>query len=169
MVIDDMDALPAELAALGRALAVPAAIAIDAVRYTLPNGNQREQWNREVADPAMRLAFRFAHLCQDGLLLADLIETQCAGTTLDMNTAGRAERPQFPLDTPNPPTGADPRPGPLHLGSALARVAAAAGLPVTPPPRLAVGPEARIALGEYIAAAEQRYGQRVREDRVVPA
>jgi hypothetical protein len=30
-----------------------------------------------------------------------------------------------------------------------------------------VGPEARIALGDYIATAEQRYGQRVREDRVI--
>ncbi|MEV3962710.1 tetratricopeptide repeat protein [Nocardia sp. NPDC050193] len=167
MVVDDMDSPPAELLALGRALAVPAAITIDAVRYTLPGGSQREQWNREVADPAVRLAFRFAYLCGDGRLLTDLIETQCAGTTLDATPGERTEDPQFPLDGPVPPAGGEPGPGPLHLGAALARVAAAAGLPVTPPARLAVGPEARIALGDYIAAAEQRYGQRVREDRVI--
>ncbi|MFI5719677.1 tetratricopeptide repeat protein [Nocardia sp. NPDC051750] len=168
MVIDDMDSPPPELAALGRALAVPAAIAIDAVRYTLPNGSQREQWNREVAEPAIRLAFRFAYLCQDGLLLADLIETRCAGTTLDMNRAQPSARPQFPLDIPNPPATSD-LPGPLQLGAALAQVAAAAGLPVAPPPRLAVEPGARIALAEYIAVAEHRYQGRFREDRVIPA
>ncbi|MGW5385996.1 tetratricopeptide repeat protein [Nocardia sp. NPDC003963] len=169
MVVDDMDSPPDELLALGRALAVPAAIAIDAVRYTLPGGHQRDQWNREVADPAVQLAFRFAYLCRDGLLLADLIETQCAGTTLDMDPGERVDRPQFPLDGPTRPADGEPRSGPLHLGAALARVAASAGLPVSPPPRLALGPGARIALGEYIAAAEQRYGQRVREDRVIPA
>ncbi|WP_063037084.1 tetratricopeptide repeat protein [Nocardia grenadensis] len=167
MVVDDMDSPPAELLALGRALAVPAAITIDAVRYTLPDGSQREQWNREVADPAVRLAFRFAYLCGDARLLTDLIETQCAGTTLDTTSGERVERPQFPLDDPVPPTAGESGSGPLHLGAALARVAAAAGLPVAPPARLAVGPDARIALGDYIAAAEQRYGQRVREDRVI--
>lgn len=169
MVVDDMDAPPAALLALGRALAVPAAIAIDAVRYTLPGGSQRDQWNREVADPAARLAFRFAYLCGDGQLLIDLIETQCAGTTLDTTSGERIERPQFPLDSSAPPPAVEPQPGPLHLGAALARVAASAGLPVSPPPRLAVTPGSRIALGDYIAAAEQRYGQRVREDRVIPA
>ncbi|MGW4070582.1 tetratricopeptide repeat protein [Nocardia grenadensis] len=167
MVVDDMDSPPAELLALGRALAVPAAITIDAVRYTLPGGSQRERWNREVADPAVRLAFRFAYLCGDVRLLTDLIETQCAGTTLDTTPGERVERPQFPLDDPVPPTAGESGSGPLHLGAALARVAAAAGLPVAPPARLAVGPDARIALGDYIAAAEQRYGQRVREDRVI--
>lgn len=167
-VIEDMDAPPAELLALGRALAVPAAVTIDAVRYSLPNGDQREQWNREVAEPAWRLAFRFAHRCGDAPLLADLVETRCAGATLDTSRAVPAGRPQFPLDAPDPAVRVGAQPGPLQLGSALAHVAAAAGLPVAPPPRLAVPPGPRIALGEYIAVAEQRYGQRVREDRVIP-
>lgn len=169
MVVGEMDCPPAELLALGRALAVPAAITIDAVRYTLPGGSQRDQWNREVADPAVRLAFRFAYLCGDDRLLIDLIETQCAGTTLDTASDERAQRPQFPLDSPVPASGDESGPGPLHLGAALARVAAAAGLPVAPPARLAVGADGRIALGDYIAAAEQRYGRRVREDRVIAA
>ncbi|WP_280398353.1 tetratricopeptide repeat protein [Nocardia carnea] len=168
MVIDHMDSPPAELLESGRALAVPAAIAIDAVRYTLPNGNQREQWHREVAEPAIRLAFRFAHLCQDGLLLTDLIEMRCAGTSVDIDRAQPGTQPQFPLDIPNPPATAD-LPGPLQLGATLAQVAAAAGLPVAPPPNLAVPPGGRIALADYIAFAEHRYGGRFREDRVIPA
>lgn len=167
MVIDDLEEPAPELVSLGRALSVTAAIAIDAVRYTLSSGNRREQWHREIAEPAMRLAFRFAHLCQDGALLADLIETRCAGTTLDIDRAQPVGRPQFPLDTPDPPAVTDVS-GRLQLGAALAQVAASAGLPVAPPPRLAVEPGARIALADYIEAAEHRYGGRFREDRVIP-
>jgi len=168
MVIDDMAEPPPELLAQARALAVPAAIAIDAVRYSLPNGHQREQWNREVADPAVRLAFRFAALCGDGPLITDLIETQCAGTTLDMSRAEPPHRHELPL-TPlepqlDPPADDTPT---LHLGAALAHVAAAAGLPVAPPPRLALTPDGHIALADYIAAAEQKYGRPVRTDQVL--
>ncbi|WP_405159960.1 tetratricopeptide repeat protein [Nocardia sp. NBC_01499] len=150
-------------------LAVPAALAIDAVRYTLPNGNQRDQWNRQIADPAMRLAFRFAYLSGNGLLLADLIETQCAGTTLNIDRSedGRADR--LPLELLDPPADLAEHPGAtaLQLGAALAEVAASAGLPVSPPPRLALAAEGRIALAPYIAAAEQRYGRVIRDSRVL--
>lgn len=168
-LIDDTGTPSPDLVAAGRALAVPAAIAIDAVRYTLPNGNQREQWNREIADPAMRLAFRFAALCGDGPLVADLVETQCAGTTLDMSRTTAPAAPRFPLVAPRPPTEppVDDAAG-LRLGSALAQVAAAAGLPVTLPPRLAVAPDGHIALAEHLAAAEHRYGLTVRTDQVLP-
>ncbi|MET8773919.1 tetratricopeptide repeat protein [Nocardia sp. NPDC004654] len=167
-LIDSVDSPTPELLALARDVAVPAAIAIDAVRYTLPNGNQRAQWNREIADPAMRLAFRFAYLCGDGPLIADLIETQCAGTTLDVEATDHQPRPQLPLE-PLSPIETSPSVGDsaLQLGSALAKVAAAAGLRVAPPPRLAVAPDGHIALAEYIAAAEGRYGRAVREGRVL--
>ncbi|WP_227980720.1 tetratricopeptide repeat protein [Nocardia spumae] len=171
-VIDDMvTPPPAQVLALARDLAVTSAIAIDAVRYSFPSGTQREQWNREMAAPAVRLAFRFAYLCGDAALIADLIETQCAGTTLDKEaTVAAGGPPRLPFDPmPAPGDPADgPEAGSLRLGSALAHVAAAAGLPVTPPPRLAVAPDGHIALAAYIAAAEQRYGRTVREDRVLP-
>ncbi|MCP2320501.1 Tetratricopeptide repeat-containing protein [Nocardia amikacinitolerans] len=167
-LIDTIDSPTPELLALARDVAVPAAIAIDAVRYTLPNGNQRAQWNREIADPAMRLAFRFAYLCGDGPLVADLIETQCAGTTLDVDATDHQPHPQLPLEPLSPiETPASAGESALQLGSALAKVAAAAGLRVAPPPRLAVAPDGHIALAEYIAAAERRYGRAVREERVL--
>ncbi|WP_280381290.1 tetratricopeptide repeat protein [Nocardia wallacei] len=160
---------PPETLALARDLAVTSAIAIDAVRYSFRDGGQREQWNREMAAPALRLAFRFAYRCGDGRLIADLIETQCAGTTLDkaaITATAPARLPFDPLPSPAEPAGGA---GSLRLGSALAQVAAAAGLPVGPPPRLAAGPDGRIALDAYISAAEQRYGRAVRDDRVIPA
>ncbi|BAH51036.1 tetratricopeptide repeat protein [Rhodococcus opacus] len=152
------------------ALAVPAAIAIDAVRYTLPNGRQREQWNREIADPAMQLAFRLAYASGDARLVADLVETQCAGTTVDLGRAGHDTAPRLPLQLPDPPpAGATDTDGSFLLGAALAGVAAGAGLPVPLPPRLTVTPDGRIVLGSSIAAAEERYGRAVRDSRVVPA
>ncbi|WP_067844896.1 tetratricopeptide repeat protein [Nocardia lijiangensis] len=167
-LIDSVASPTPELLALARDVAVPAAIAIDAVRYTLPNGSQRAQWNREIADPAMRLAFRFAFLCGDGPLIADLIETQCAGTTVDVDATDHQPRPQLPLEPLSPiETPASTEGSALHLGSALAKVAAAAGLRVAPPPRLAVAPDGHIALAEYITTAEQRYGRAVREERVL--
>ncbi|WP_280502548.1 tetratricopeptide repeat protein [Nocardia farcinica] len=176
--IVDATARPApELLALGRDLAVPAAITIDAVRYRLPNGHQRERWNREIAEPAMRLAFRFAALCGDGPLVADLIETRCAGTTVDLSGAEPPRRPELPPEPlspelaasePTEPEATDPGGAPpLRLGAALAHIAAAAGLPVTPPPRLALAPDGHIALAHHIAAAEQRYGLPVRTDQIL--
>ncbi|EKT79036.1 tetratricopeptide repeat protein [Rhodococcus opacus] len=151
------------------ALAVPAAIAIDAVRCTLPNGRQREQWNREIADPAMQLAFRLAYASGDAHLVAELVEAQCAGTTVDVGRAGHRTPARLPLQLPDlPPAGATGTEGSLLLGAALAGVAAGAGLPVPLPPRL-VTPDGRNVLGTAIAVAEERYGRDVRDSRVVPA
>jgi tetratricopeptide (TPR) repeat protein len=168
-VIDGAPAPDADMLARAVDLAVASALAIDAVRFTLPNGNQREQWNRQIADPAMRMAFRFAYLSGNGPLITDLIETQCAGTTLNIDRSESATHLRLPLELLDPPiaptdgTGA----GALYLGTALAGVAASAGLPVAPPPRIAVAPDGHIALASYIDAAEQRYGTPVRDGRVL--
>ncbi|MGP4114834.1 hypothetical protein ACTWP5_28505 [Streptomyces sp. 4N509B] len=193
---------PEAQAVLARAvdLAVPAALAIDAVRFTLPNGAQRDRWRRQIAEPAMALAFRLATVAGDAALVCQLVESQCAGTPLqesgvpalgastdggivppdelsgfDLPTA-QAETPaetqvEAPPDAP-PPSGTGPGAGALGtgLGGALASVAASAGLPVAPPPRLAFTPEGReIVLAEAVARAEERYGIRVRQERVVPS
>jgi len=174
---------PPDAEMLSRAidLAVTSALAIDAVRHTLPNGNQREQWNRQIADPAMRMAFRFAYLAGNGPLVVDLIETQCAGTALNNDRSETAAAPRLPLELFDPPapatvpeipsqSGAGAQSGSApQLGTALAAVAASAGLPVSPPPRIAVGPDGHIALAAHITAAEQRYGYPVRDSRVLPA
>ncbi|WP_433667170.1 tetratricopeptide repeat protein [Nocardia sp. CA-136227] len=152
-------------------LAVPAALALDAVRYELPDGTQRDTWNRRIVNPALRLAFRYAYLAGDARLVADLIENQCAGTILDIDRL--AADPPAPLDlfeSFDPPSdSAAAVQDALQLGTALAAVAAGAGLPVTPPPRIAVRPDGHIALSAWLDAAEQRYGRRVRTDRVIPA
>ncbi|WP_194829487.1 lipopolysaccharide assembly protein LapB [Nocardia sp. XZ_19_231] len=154
-------------ALLGRAvsLSVPAALAIDAVRHTLPNGNQREHWHRTVAEPAMRLAFRCAALSGNGQLVSDLIDTQCAGTTLDLSSYNDSEKPTLDFELLEPLAAEQITTPALQLGAALADVAAAAGIPVALPPRLTDGD--RIVLADFITYAEQRYGRSVRDQRVL--
>ncbi|WP_329064079.1 tetratricopeptide repeat protein [Streptomyces sp. NBC_01429] len=178
-------------ALLGRAvaLAVPAALAIDAVRFTLANGSQRERWHQEIAAPAMRLAFRLAARAGAGALVSQLIESQCAGTPLVGGPAGgdgpaedgaALEPPRFlePLTFPNRAPDPAPAPAPnsapdapstdtFRLGAALADVAADAGLLVAPPPRLVLDRTGAVALEPYIAEAETRYGGRIRDARKV--
>ncbi|WP_235948336.1 tetratricopeptide repeat protein [Nocardia terrae] len=152
-------------------LAVPAALALDAVRYELPDGAQRDTWNRRIVNPALRLAFRYSYLAGDARLVADLIESQCAGTTLDIDRL--SAEPPAPLDLfepfEPPSDSAAPLLDALQLGTALAAVAAGAGLPVAPPPRVAVPPDGHIALADWLEAAELRYGRRLRTARVITA
>ncbi|MEV6431360.1 tetratricopeptide repeat protein [Nocardia sp. NPDC051463] len=191
MVLEQSETPDPELLSRALDLAISSALAIDAVRHTLPNGNQREQWNRRIADPAMRMAFRFAYLSGNGPLLVDLIETQCAGTALPAtpptHDAEHKATEQLPFELLDPQTAPDEPPpalqlgmpmqlgtgrqsgGAPQLGTALAAVAGSAGLPVAPPPRVAVAPDGHIALAAYITAAEQRYGRPVRDSWVLPA
>ncbi|MFT2019708.1 hypothetical protein ACMA1D_28315 [Streptomyces sp. 796.1] len=76
---------PPDPALLARAvaLAVPAALALDAVRTTLTSGYQRERWSRRIAAPARAVAFRLATRAGDAALVAELVETCCAGPPLD--------------------------------------------------------------------------------------
>lgn len=147
------------------ALVVPAALAIDAVRHTLPNGGQREHWHRTVAEPAMSLAFRCAALSGDAQLVGDLIDTQCAGTALDLAFLPESATPALAFELLDPTSPEPTAAQALQLGAALADVAAAAGIPVAPPPRLTDG--GRILLSDFISYAEQRYGRPVRDDRLI--
>lgn len=148
-------------------LAVLSALAIDAVRHTFPSGEQRHRWNRELAEPAIRSAFRLAYLRGDARLVSDLIETQCAGATVRL-TEQTSDYPVGgwtalePQDPPGPLTGT------LTLAAALAEVAAGEGIAIAPPPRLRYEPGGRVVLDDYIAEAERRYGRRIRDDRVLP-
>ncbi len=147
-------------------LAVPSALAIDAVRHTFPSGEQRHRWNRELAEPAMRSAFRLAHRCGDARLVSDLIETQCAGATVKFTDPAPIAPEEWTVSELQEPP--DALTGTLTLAAALAEVAAGEGIAIAAPPRLRYEPGGRIVLEDYIAEAERRYGRRIRDDRVLP-
>ena len=59
--------------------------------------------------------------------------------------------------------------GPTRLGGVAADAAASAGLRVAPPPKVRMSQESgRVALQEYIAAAEFRYHRRIVDEEEVP-
>ncbi|MGW0582091.1 hypothetical protein ACWD25_40580 [Streptomyces sp. NPDC002920] len=149
-------------------LALPSALALAAARFDFVTAHARSQW-LELADDAMRLAFRLAVRAQDQGLLFELVEHRCAGASLAL---GRTPGPATP-DSPVFPSPAMKTYGRLEgttmLGGVAAEAAASAGLRVAPPPRVRMSPESgRVALQEYIAAAEFRYHRRIVSEEETP-
>ncbi|WP_328979989.1 hypothetical protein [Streptomyces canus] len=163
-------------------LALPAALALEAARYGFATAHARSQW-LELADDAMRLVFRLAVRRQDQGLLFELVEHRCAGASLALH--------RTPSTPPASPAGAagdtgktgesvsvfpsaamkvyGHGDGPTRLGGVAADAAASAGLRVAPPPKVRMSQEAgRVALQEYIAAAEFRYHRRIVDEEEVP-
>lgn len=156
------------------ALALPAALALEAARYDFATGHARSQW-LTLADEAMRLVFRLAVRREDQGLLFELVELRCAGVPLDRTV----------LDT-DPPSAAKTAiettipdgamkahgwtDGTATLGHAAADAAASEGLRVALPPKVLMSPGSdRTALREYVEAAESRYHRRIRSDETVPS
>ncbi len=158
-------------------LALPAALALEAARYDFVTAHARSQW-LELADDAMQLVFRLAVRRQDQGLLFELVEHRCAGAFLALDRtplpAGLSGLPGSPDDTGSVfPSAAmkayGPLDGPVTLGGVAAEAAASAGLRVAPPPKVRMSSESgRVALQEYIAAAEFRYHRRIVNETETP-
>jgi tetratricopeptide (TPR) repeat protein len=148
------------------ALALPAALALEAARYDFTTAHARSQW-LELADDAMRLAFRLAVRRHDQGLLFELVEHRCAGASLVL---GRTERTGTGAVFPDAAMKTyAPADGPMTLGGVAAEAAASVGLRVAPPPRVLMSPETgRIALQQYVEAAEFRYHRRIVSEEEVP-
>ena len=162
-------------------LALPAALTLQAARYDFATAHARAQW-LQLADEAMELAFRLAVRRQDQGLLFELVEHRSAGATLSLapdphpsmtpedgaslfpNAAMKTERAYERADAPTTLGGSG------ELGGVAAEAAASAGLRVAPPPkvRMAAQGPGRVALQEYIAAAEFRYHRRIVNDDETP-
>lgn len=141
-------------------LAVPAALAVDAAGLALASGRQRDQWRRNVAEPAVQLAFHVAARSGNGPLVAQLVESRCAGSTLE-HRIEEAPPPQGMESLMYPET-------PPSLGMALAEAAAGPGLGLALPPRLALTPDGGVALDVHLDRAVERYGIPVRAEGTIP-
>ncbi|MFF0095904.1 hypothetical protein ACFYSF_39135 [Streptomyces canus] len=160
-------------------LALPAALALEAARYGFATAHARSQW-LELADDAMQLVFRLAIRRQDQGLLFELVEHRCAGALLALDRTPAAPSAEaggdagefgesvsvFPSAAMKVYGHAD---GPTRLGGVAADAAASVGLRVAPPPKVRMSQESgRVALQEYIAAAEFRYHRRIVDEEEVP-
>ncbi|MGR3867784.1 hypothetical protein ACUXZZ_04255 [Streptomyces graminifolii] len=156
-------------------LALPAALALEAARYDFTTAHARSQW-LQLADEAMQLVFRLAVRRQDQGLLFELAEHRCAGASLALDHASPAQRsddetsvfPSAAMKSYGPPEHTE---GSTTLGGVAAEAAASVGLRVAPPPKVRMPAQSgpgRVALQEYIAAAEFRYRRRIVHEEEVP-
>ncbi|MBJ3805575.1 hypothetical protein JGB26_00280 [Streptomyces flavofungini] len=158
-------------------LALPAALTLEAARYDFASAHARSQWH-QLADDAMQLAFRLALRAEDQGLIFELVEHRCAGASLALSRTERTPpsapgaAPVFPdaaMKTHTPTASGGNGPGPMALGGVAAEAAASVGLRVAPPPRVLMSPETgRVALQQYIQAAEFRYHRRIVSEEEVP-
>jgi hypothetical protein len=135
--------------------AIPAALALDAMRTQFPSGYQRERFVAQVADPARDAAFRAALQSSNGMATFALIEWQAAsGTPTVVLPAAAAALP-------------------AGVAGASADAAVELMLPsgpavaVEPVPRLLLAPGQGEVLGEEYATARTRYGQELRSPELV--
>ncbi|MFI6542049.1 hypothetical protein ACIBO9_02270 [Streptomyces prunicolor] len=156
--------------------ALPAALALEAARYDFATAHARSQW-LQLADEAMQLVFRLAIRRQDQGLLFELAEHRCAGASLALDRTPPAAEPVgdpasvFPSAAMKSYAHPEHADGTMTLGGVAAEAAASAGLRVAPPPKVRMSAQSgpgRVALQEYIAAAEFRYHRRIAHEEAVP-
>ncbi|UED87346.1 tetratricopeptide repeat protein [Streptomyces profundus] len=163
-------------------LALPAALATDAMRHGFPPGPTRERWSREVTGPAVTVTLRILTLLQQPRLAMELVENLAASSTLVLD---RAPRPLADdvrgLLTDSSPGAIVPEPFPVPAEAGVGAFAASmvwtgsqGGSDAFPAPRFALPPRLRIfdaeetELDHWIEAGEERYGRRIRSDDRLP-
>ncbi|MET0899439.1 MAG: hypothetical protein ABWY45_16145 [Mycobacterium sp.] len=124
-------------------LMIPAALAVDSVRYSIADAAVRAQWATRVAAPLWAGAFAVAWEWENTELTSQLIEYHSARGML--SAVGAAES----VSTATESVAIDQIDGPIELG---------------PLPMLQMDPGSRPILGRYRALAQQRYGTRVTAD-----
>lgn len=149
------------MAKLGRAaeLKIPAALAVDSVRYSIADAEARAQWGRCVSAPLLASAFAVAWELENDELVTSLIEYHSArgtfaaelpsGEGLEFSRVATAAAPVSDLDE-------------LAMVASAARVDTAPSLTrLGPLPPLRMDPTAGPLLAQYRELAMDRYGQRV--------
>ncbi|MGD1256312.1 hypothetical protein ACKUT9_18960 [Mycobacterium seoulense] len=142
-------------------LKVPAALAVDSVRYAIADADARSRWATGVSARVLAGAFAVAWEWENTELISELVEYHSARGTFDSG----GERPQsgewastataqVPVDTE-----LEPAPALAAAGSPAPRGASLTRLGPLPPLRMQPGAEP--ILSHYRALAYQRYGRAV--------
>ncbi|QQQ78508.1 hypothetical protein IOD16_08645 [Saccharothrix sp. 6-C] len=147
-------------------LALPAALAAEAVRQRFPHGPLREQWVALASAPATRSAFLAIRALGDSALAAEYVDHVAGAVSLHADgVTVPVQRGDLVGLPPPPTTGA-------HLPYAASGFATGAdpafhstGFEL--PPRVRLDPAVPTALDAWIDVTEQRYGFAVRSARAV--
>jgi hypothetical protein len=142
-------------------LKVPAALAVDSVRYSIADADARSRWAATVSAPMLAGAFAVAWEWDNTQLVSELVEYHSARGTFSTESQGpqigewasTATAP-VPIDTGPEPAPALAAAGPTARGgSALTRLG--------PLPPLRMQPDAAPIMSHYRALAFERYGRDV--------
>ncbi|WP_433273672.1 hypothetical protein ACQPZF_19685 [Actinosynnema sp. CS-041913] len=148
-------------------LALPAALAAEAVRQRFAHGPLRERWVALAAAPAIRAAFAALSSLGDIELAAAYIDHIAGTVSLSPDDQQPATRGEL-VSLPPPPIVEEE-----HLPYAASFLGSAGDDPVFPavgfalPPRVRVDPATPSTLDSWIDVAERRYGFPVRSARAV--
>jgi hypothetical protein len=140
-------------------LKIPAALAVDSVRYSITDAEARAHWGRCVSAPLLASAFAVAWESEDDDLVASLVEYHSARGTFAAELPSRDGLEFSRVATaPVPVSDLD------ELAMVASAPGAAAGPSLTrlgPLPPLQMDPTAGPLLTRYRDLALDRYGQRV--------
>ncbi len=151
-------------------LALPAALATDAMRAKFAPGPVRERWVTEVASVALSIALQIITAMQHTRLAIELIEFAASSSTLEAGGTTADQKSLPLLAQAQSPFGPDFA---LAAGSGAALNATPpaepGGLELSLPPRLRGLPDGSAEFHLWIAEAERRYRLRIRSDDVIDA
>lgn len=142
-------------------LKVPAALAVDSVRYSITDADARARWATSVSAPVLAGAFAVAWEWENTELISELVEYHSARGTF--NTESQPRELAECAATATAPVLVDPNPDPAaEPALAAAGPSVSAGMSLTrlgPLPPLQMQPDTQAILSHYRALALQRYGR----------
>lgn len=140
-------------------LKVPAALAVDSVRYSIADADARARWAAHVSAPMLAGAFAVAWEWDNNRLVSELVEYHSARGTFNAAPERPAMGEWASTTTATALADTEPEPAlaaggpPAPTGNSLTRLG--------PLPPLQMEPDAEPILGHYRALAFQRYGRAV--------
>ena len=143
-------------------LKVPAALAVDSVRYSIADADARSRWATSVSAPILAGAFAVAWEWENTELISELVEYHSARGTFDTEPAARRQIGEWASTATA--TGARRRGGTSHRAGRgrPAGAAPAVRSPGSGPlPPLQMQPDTPPIMSHYRALALQRYGRDV--------
>jgi tetratricopeptide (TPR) repeat protein len=142
-------------------LKVPAALAVDSVRFSITDADARSRWATSISAPILAGAFAVAYEWENTQLISELVEYHSARGTFDTDPRRPAIGEWASTGTATVLVDTDPEPA---AALAAAGPPAGAGRSLTrlgPLPPLQMQPDSPAIMSHYRALALQRYGRDV--------
>jgi tetratricopeptide (TPR) repeat protein len=142
-------------------LKVPAALAVDSVRFSIADADARSRWATSISAPILAGAFAVAYEWENTQLISELVEYHSARGTFDTDPQRPAIGEWASTGTATVLVDTDPEPAtalaaagpPARSGRSLTRLG--------PLPPLQMQPDSPAIMSHYRALALQRYGRDV--------